>query len=111
RVTGVDESDDQLRVAEEKQVAAALVRADVRALPFPDASFDAVAALMISTDVEEYERAVAEAARVLRPAGRFVHVGSHPCFVGPHSVFREEDGRRITGPGYRRRGLQFDLPA
>src|SRR5437879_7199470 len=66
RLTGVDESEDQLRVAGERQIASALMHADARALPFADASFDAVTALMISTDVELYEQAVAEAARVLR---------------------------------------------
>ena len=52
---------------------------------------------------------MAEAARVLRTRGRFVFLAMHPCFVGPHAVFRDED-RRI-GPGYRERARQFDLPA
>jgi SAM-dependent methyltransferase len=110
-VIGVDESADQLRVAADRADAAALVHADATALPFDDDSFDAAVAVLVSTDVEPWETAVHEAARVLRPSGRFVHVGLHPCFVGPHAVLREEDGRRIVGPGYRVRERQFDLPA
>ena len=113
QVTGIDESEDQLRVARPRAEAHGieLVEGDATALPFPDGSFDAVAAVMISTDVEPYESAVEEAARVLRPAGRFVHVGVHPCFVGPHSSQPDHAGRRTVGGGYRDRGYKQSSPA
>ena len=46
------------------------VQADATALPFEDASFDAVVAAFLLLHVGTPERVVAEAARVLRPGGR-----------------------------------------
>ena len=110
-VVGVDASRDQLRFARSRAeaVGAELVLADATELPFGDASFDAVVQVLVSTDIEPFERLAGEAARVLRPGGVFVHVGTHPCFVGPHSL-RREDGQLLV-PGYRERRRQFDLPA
>ena len=111
-VVGVDLSADQLRVAEPRAdaVGAELVHGDVTELPFEDSQFAAAVAVLVSTDVEPFERVAAEAARVLAPGGVFAHVGTHPCFVGPHSVM-QGDGTRVVGPGYRERRRQFDLAA
>lgn len=98
-VVGVDVSTDQLRVARDRVGdVAELVHADGAALPFGDGTFDAVASVFVHTDVDDVNALFGEAARVLRPRGRLVYVGSHPCFVGP---FSERDGaRRILYPGY-----------
>lgn len=48
--------------------------ADMRALPFPDQSFGSVVSIQSIEHVPDPERAVAEAARVLRPYGRAVFV-------------------------------------
>jgi SAM-dependent methyltransferase len=48
------------------------VRADLRALPFRDASFAAAACLWVLYHLEEPRTALREAARVLAPGGRFV---------------------------------------
>jgi SAM-dependent methyltransferase len=111
-VVGVDVSVDQLRVARERvgDVAEALVEADARALPFEDGSFDAALAALVHTDIDGYDRAVAEAARVLRPGGRFVHVGTHPCFVSPVARASEE-GRVRLFEGYHEQRLVFESPA
>jgi SAM-dependent methyltransferase len=111
-VTGVDLSADQLRVARERvgNVADALVEADARSLPFEEASFDAVVAALVHTDIDDYDRALLEAARVLRPGGRLVHVGTHPCFVSP--VARtNEDGTLQVFEGYHEVRLVFESPA
>jgi SAM-dependent methyltransferase len=110
-VVGVDVSEEQLRVARKRVgvLAAELVQADATQLPFEEESFDAVLTVLTSTDVEPWERLVAEAARVLRPGGAFVHIGLHPCFVGPHAVTR--DGVLTIGEGYQERRRQVDLPA
>jgi len=57
----------------------ALVQADARALPFAAASFDvAFSAYGAVPFVADPERVMAEAARVLRPGGRWVFSVTHP---------------------------------
>ncbi|MBI3976392.1 MAG: class I SAM-dependent methyltransferase, partial [Armatimonadetes bacterium] len=57
--------------------------ASISAMPFlEDASFDAAVANYVLMDVLDYESAIAEIARVLRPGGRFVPVISHSSFEG-----------------------------
>jgi ubiquinone/menaquinone biosynthesis C-methylase UbiE len=111
-VVGVDLSADQLRVARDRvgDVAEALVQADARSLPFEDESFDSVTAALVYTDFDRYDLALVEVARVLRPGGRFVHVGTHPCFVSP--VARaDEDGTLRVFQGYHYQRLVFESPA
>lgn len=56
-----------------------LVQADARALPFPDESFDVVfTAYGAIPFVADARRVHAEAARVLRPGGRWVCAVTHP---------------------------------
>lgn len=47
-------------------------RADATALDYPDASFDGVCSFIMLHHVGDWERALAEVARVLRPGGSFV---------------------------------------
>jgi SAM-dependent methyltransferase len=104
-VVGVDISADQLRVARERGVDAELLLADAAALPFEDASFDAALASLAHTDVDDYTAALREAARVLRPGGRYAHVGLHPCFAGHFSTVEPEG--RLLRPGYFETGLSY----
>jgi ubiquinone/menaquinone biosynthesis C-methylase UbiE len=46
--------------------------ADARELPFPDESFDVVMSFIMLHHVMDWEKALAEAARVLRPGGRLL---------------------------------------
>jgi SAM-dependent methyltransferase len=50
------------------------ILADVRELPFPDGSFDAVVAAWMLYHVAPLERALSELARVLRPGGRLIAI-------------------------------------
>jgi SAM-dependent methyltransferase len=111
RVVGVDLSGDQLRVARRRAAApgACLVAADATALPFPDASFDAVVSVLTHTDLDHPEAAFAEAVRVLRRGGRLSYVGTHPCFVTPF-VERRPTGAHLLHPGYRQRGWHYAGP-
>ena len=52
--------------------------ADAAGLPFRDAEFDLVVAFMSLQDIDDYERAISEAARVLMPGGRFCVAIVHP---------------------------------
>ena len=111
RVTGVDISADQLRIAHTRagQVAE-LVLGDASALPFDDRSFDAVVSMYTHTDVDDFSALVREGARVLRPGGRFVYVGLHPCFVGHHAQFVDDRTPPILHGGYREPGRRYDAP-
>ncbi|GIF77061.1 class I SAM-dependent methyltransferase [Asanoa siamensis] len=89
RVTGVDQSDAMLSIARRDESA------DLRAIRFLNASiadmhaldtdsFDAAVSNYVFHDLTDYEQAIREAYRVLRPGGRFVMVIAHPCFsCGP----------------------------
>jgi ubiquinone/menaquinone biosynthesis C-methylase UbiE len=104
---GLDRSIDQLRIAGERDRA--VVQGDAAALPFADASFPTVVSLWASTDVDDWDQVMREAARVLQPGGRFVFYGAHPCFNGPH-VQNRDDGARIIHPVYRDAGWHEAAP-
>jgi SAM-dependent methyltransferase len=79
RLAGLDVDRSLLREARERleRTGAAheveLVHGDVRALPFPDASFDLVIDFGTCYHVARRTRALGEIARVLADGGRFVH--------------------------------------
>jgi len=104
--TGVDSSEDMLRRAREKGVAA--VQADAAALPFEDAAFDAAVSIFTHTDVDDFPGLVREVVRVLRPGAPFVYIGVHPCFVGPHSVYDVKRATPELHPGWYRLTDRYD---
>jgi SAM-dependent methyltransferase len=57
------------QVARTAQVAVEVVDGTAEALPFPDATFDTVVASLVLCTVPDLAQALAEARRVLRPAG------------------------------------------
>ncbi len=73
QVTGLDASADALSVAALHDPGGTVCyqQGDALQLPFADASFDAVCAMDFLEHVEDPERVIAEAARVLRPSGLF----------------------------------------
>ncbi len=75
--TGIDRSPEMLRLARGKLAAAGnqraeLQQADMRALPFADASFDTVTMHHVLHFADNPESVVAEAARVVAPGGRLI---------------------------------------
>lgn len=106
-VVGLDLSADQLRVA--RQRGRDLVRADALALPFPDGVFTGATAIWVSTDVDDLHAVLGEVARVLRPGGRLVLLGVHPCFNGP-GIEAGPDGSCIVHPIYREARRHLDAP-
>jgi SAM-dependent methyltransferase len=102
-VVGVDGSADQLRVARRRLPDVELVCADAADLPFDDDSFDAAYSTFTHTDFDDFAAAIAEVRRIVRPGGRFVYVGNHPCFVGATQE-QPADGTPRLHPGYRRSG-------
>lgn len=82
RAVALDLSDRQLdhgrALMRRRGVTVAFVQADGEALPFADASFDIVFGDHGAMTFGRPERTVAEAARVLRPGGRFAFSQSSP---------------------------------
>ncbi len=75
-VTGVDVDPDQIRSAREAAAGRTTIRfdeADAVQLPFADESFDIVATYKTLHHVPEWERAIAEMVRVLKPNGRLIY--------------------------------------
>jgi ubiquinone/menaquinone biosynthesis C-methylase UbiE len=81
RAHGLDLSAGSLSVAGARLPAARLVRGDLRALPYRDASFDAVVCAGSTLDfVEDPGGAISELARVMRPGGTlFLEVERRFC--------------------------------
>ncbi len=104
-VFGVDLSIGQLRHARTRLPVAL---ADACRLPMPAQAVDVVVATLLHTDVDDWDQTVREVARVLRPGGRFVYVGVHPCFVGPFA--ERVEGQLRIHPGYLIDALTFDGP-
>jgi ubiquinone/menaquinone biosynthesis C-methylase UbiE len=66
----IDIDPDMLARARLRRPGVSLLQADVRQLPFPDGSFDAVVSCLVFCSVEEPARGLAEIRRVLRPGGQ-----------------------------------------
>lgn len=73
-----------------------VVQAPGESLPFPDASFDTVALTMVLCSARDPAAVLAEAARVLRPGGRFLFL-EHVRSPEP-GLARWQD--RLHGPWY-----------
>lgn len=70
-VVGLDLSDEAIRFCDEKGLGK-VHKGDITAIPFPDRSFDMVLATDIIEHVDDDARALAEVARVLKPAGKAI---------------------------------------
>jgi SAM-dependent methyltransferase len=109
---GLDLSPSLLRAARAEDRTAPLVRADMRELPFADASFALVVNLFTSfgyfRDDAEHLRVLVDVARVVRPGGWFVldylHAGQVRRSLVPHDERRVgtvtvEQEREISSDG------------
>jgi 2-polyprenyl-6-hydroxyphenyl methylase/3-demethylubiquinone-9 3-methyltransferase len=72
-VVGVDLSSKSLEIAKKSDITkkAAYLQAPGEQLPFPDNSFDVISALDFLEHIEEPQRVIQEASRVLKPGGLF----------------------------------------
>jgi SAM-dependent methyltransferase len=101
RVTGIDPTANQLRVAVERGSAARYVRGDATRMPFADAAFDGVLACLVFEHIAEIDDALAEVARVLAPGGTFLFLLNHPLLQAPDSGWVDD---HILGEQYWRIG-------
>ncbi len=72
-----------LRIESEEPLGVDYQVRDMCALPFAAETFDLVVAYLSIIDVEDYETALSEITRVLKPGGRFIFSLVHPCFSPP----------------------------
>jgi ubiquinone/menaquinone biosynthesis C-methylase UbiE len=68
---GLDFSSEMIAIAHKKFPRIEFRQGDAQNLPFPDANFDRVVANFALLHLAKPERAMSEAARVLKPGGRF----------------------------------------
>lgn len=101
---GIDLSRGQLRHAAGRLP---VVLGDAAKLPVRSASVAAVACVLGHTDLPDYAAVLHEVARVLRPDGRFVHIGVHPCFIGAFAD-RTDPARITIDARYADRSRSFD---
>lgn len=104
---GVELSADQLRLARSRFTR--LVQGDAERLPFRSAVFPMAVSSWTSTDVDHFDWMLAEVARVLKPGGRFLFYGVHPCFNGPQ-VETLPDGSRVVHASYREARRHLSSP-
>jgi SAM-dependent methyltransferase len=84
-VFGVDLTAAQIVEAQRRGGVRGLARADACALPFAAGAFDAVVVCLVFEHLDDLDGAVAEAARVLAPGGRFLLLLNHPLLQTPDS--------------------------
>ncbi len=96
RVVGVDLSPQMLKRAQ--VISSHLAQADLRALPFAPASFEAIVCGLAVGHVAELHQAISEMGRVLKPNGVVVYSDFHPfgSLVGWKRTFRAADGRKYA---------------
>jgi trans-aconitate methyltransferase len=114
RVSGVDASPQMVAAARSRGIEAE--EASAEALPYPDASFDAVFSNAVLHWVRDQDAMLAQVRRVLKPGGRFVaEMGGHgnvaailvalKAVLARHQYGDREDGVNYypTAEGYTRR--------
>jgi SAM-dependent methyltransferase len=104
KVVGVDYVPELLERGRQRAAAEGLdlelLEGDAEALPFPDASFDAVTSVFGSMFAPNHEQAAAELLRVVRPGGTIALAGWTPDgFIG--DLFRIQASYVPPPPGVR----------
>lgn len=105
RPLGIDLARDQLRLASQRLP---VVQGDARQLPLASGRIDAAYSTFLSSDLDVFDLSISEVYRMLRPGGRYVSVGVHPCLSGSHSELRE-DGAVVVLRGYAETGYRSPL--
>ena len=84
-VVGIDPTWAQVVTARERGGGPTFLRGTAAYLPFPAETFDLVIACLVFEHIEDFQEAIAEVARVLVPAGRFLFFLNHPLLQTPGS--------------------------
>ena len=73
-VIGFDFSEKMLEIARKKHPEIEFIQGDCTQLPFADNSFDTVTISFGLRNIENYDKALDEIKRVLKPSGKFLHL-------------------------------------
>lgn len=98
-VTGIDPTHDLIEFAKKEHPKGRYIECGAEALPFEDGSFDLVVSYLTLIDIDDYEKAISEMARVLRKGGRLA-VANLNSFVTTRPEGWEKDaaGNRLYIP-------------
>ena len=94
---GVDLSSDQLKIASGRLP---VVQADVTNLPIASDSIPVAYTTFTTTEYDDLQGVINEIYRVLKPGGKYIEIGTHPCFNGGYAE-HQADGSVLLRPGYR----------
>ena len=96
-ITGVDITPQMLAAAEAKSVYDRLVEADVTATGLDRSAFDLCTLSLADEHLPSLSPLYGEAARLLKPGGRFMIAGYHPHFLlmGLGTHFHRADGSAV----------------
>lgn len=107
-IYAIDPSFNQLAAARRRGGITGLVAGEAASLPFMDSAFDLVVACLVFEHIVEFEAAIDEVSRVLRPGGKFLFLLNHPLLQTPGSGWIDD---QILNEQYWRIGdyLREDL--
>jgi SAM-dependent methyltransferase len=95
-VTGIDPTSLLIAAAHERDPTGDYALAISEGLPYADQSFDLVVSYVSLVDTPDYRGAIVEAARVLRPGGRFLIANLGFVSASPELGWaRDEQGNRL----------------
>jgi ubiquinone/menaquinone biosynthesis C-methylase UbiE len=102
-VVGIDFSPAMLAFARGRASNATFIEADAQDLPFDDAEFDVVVSNLGVCHVPDQPRALAQARRVLRPAGKFAMTvwcgpDTSPCFAAVYRAIKVHGHSDVSIP-------------
>lgn len=86
RVTGLDHSEEMVKLARDRAPSAGMVHADAEALPFPDETFTAIAMSIVFFFFNDPTGVLGECQRVLRPGGRLAIYTTGPELRGTQAA-------------------------
>lgn len=73
-VTGLDFSDEMLKIARKKNKKLKFEEADCASIPYPDNTFDLITICFGLRNTPDYDKVLSEINRVLKPNGIFLHL-------------------------------------
>lgn len=107
-MVAVDASPTMLAAARDVDPELDVHLADAADLSFPDGSFDLVVAFMSLQDIDDFEGAIREAARVLEPGGRLCLAIVHPFVSAGGFVGDDPDSPFVVQGSYLDRSYHTD---